>query len=342
VAGSPVVTVGIPTFNRASLLRETLESVMAQTFTDFVVIVSDNASTDETRTVVRSFDDPRLVYAPLDQNIGMIPNFNRLMNLTKTDFLLLLPDDDLLHPEYLESVVSVAVSHPRVGVVHTGFDVIDAKSHVLERSRSLLKTRQQLTLETGNEYLKRSMRSPWTLLWSSILFRTDAIVKAGGLRIEEGPLGDEPLIWRIALDWDLAYLKRALVAYRVHADATTSTMGAFTGGGYEICDRPTVAFRRRIKFLDEAPLPPSTAKQYRAFAEKAYERDLREDAVRQLALRGGAGAAWMETTGGLLEIGRSDPKILFLPRTWRLLVAQLGVRRARRLVRELSSAFRPD
>ena len=54
---APKLTVGIPTFNRARWLRETIDSVLAQTYTDFRVIVSDNASDDDTPDVVRSFDD---------------------------------------------------------------------------------------------------------------------------------------------------------------------------------------------------------------------------------------------------------------------------------------------
>ena len=101
------VTVGIPTFNRADLLRETIESVLGQTYRNFRVIVSDNASTDETQEVVASVSDARLEYVRADKNIGMIGNFNRLIKLTDTEFLMLLPDDDCLHPDYLRSVVEV-------------------------------------------------------------------------------------------------------------------------------------------------------------------------------------------------------------------------------------------
>ena len=66
------LTVGIPTFNRAAWLRESIESVLAQTFTSFRLIVSDNASDDDTPEVVRSFGDERIDYVRSERNVGAI------------------------------------------------------------------------------------------------------------------------------------------------------------------------------------------------------------------------------------------------------------------------------
>src|SRR4249920_1379724 len=112
------VTVAIPTYNRAALLRETLDSVLAQTHSNFRLVISDNASTDETADVVASYCDTRIEYVRREHNIGMNANFNRLIELTETEFLTLLPDDDLLYPDYLHSVLDVLQRNPLVGLVH--------------------------------------------------------------------------------------------------------------------------------------------------------------------------------------------------------------------------------
>ena len=126
----PTVTVGIPTYNRAMWLKESIESVLAQTHSDFQLLICDNASEDETPEVVESFADPRIRYVRSDRNVGMIENFNRVIQLAETDFLLILPDDDVLYPEHLHSAVAVLEQYPNVGVVHTSYDVIDSESHV--------------------------------------------------------------------------------------------------------------------------------------------------------------------------------------------------------------------
>ena len=100
--GAPAeVTVGIPTYNRSQLLKRSIASVLRQSYRGFKLIVSDNASDDDTASVVASFRDPRLVYRPLERNIGRAANFNRLIDLAETEFVVLMGDDDQLHPEHL-------------------------------------------------------------------------------------------------------------------------------------------------------------------------------------------------------------------------------------------------
>jgi glycosyltransferase involved in cell wall biosynthesis len=321
------VTVGIPTYNRARWLRESMRSVLSQTFEDFRLLVCDNASDDETREVVTSFRDPRIDYRRSERNIGMIGNLNRVVDLAETEAIVLLPDDDLLYPEYLSRVVDVLERHPTVGVVHTAFDGIGGDSTVLERARTLLQPRGQITVESGDEYLERSMQSRWTVCWPSALFRRSAIIKAGGLRVDEEPLADVPLLMRIALDWDFALVSKPLVGFRLHADSATAGLGTFTGAGYELGDLPEILFQHRIRFLAEASLPKRQSDTYRSLARST----LRREAVKRLADRGGLGAPWKVTNRGLVQLIRKEPRTLLVPTTWRLVGSQLGGRYARRV-----------
>src|ERR1700751_3211635 len=95
------VIVGIPTYNRANLLEGALDSVLAQTYQHFRILISDNASTDQTAGLVASYRDPRIEYLRNDRNVGVIGNFNHLIQLADTDFLMLLSDDDRVYPDYL-------------------------------------------------------------------------------------------------------------------------------------------------------------------------------------------------------------------------------------------------
>jgi glycosyltransferase involved in cell wall biosynthesis len=325
------VTIGIPTYNRASLLRESIASALAQSYRDFRLLICDNASDDETADVVASFADPRIQYVRSDTNIGMVANFNRAIDLTETEFLLLLPDDDFLYPDYLGAAVDVLERHPSVGVVHTAFDSVDAESRVLARGRSLLTLDGPITLESGDCYLERSMQSSWPVCWASALFRTEAVAKADGLRESELPSADLPLLMRVALDWDYACLSETLVACRAHAGSESAALGSFTGSSYAFADLPMMLFERRTQFLDEAGLPEERSNRYRALALRAFRRD----AIQRLADRGASGAPWGSTNAELLQLARDNPQVLFVPEAWRLVAAQLGGRRANRTVRRL-------
>lgn len=322
---SATVTVGIPTYNRAALLRDTIESVLAQTYREFRLIISDNASTDETPQILASYRDPRIDYIRGERNIGMIGNFNRVISRAETEFLIILPDDDLLYPEYLRAVMELFDRYPRVGVVHTAFDEIDIDSRVQKHGTSFVKSSHRWkVVEPGLAFLERSMTST-ALCQSSATFRTRAILEAGGLKEQDEPFADVPLFMRIAQHWDLAYLDQPLIAFRVHDQTETSQLASLDHSEPAARDRlltyGQIMFDRRIGFLDGAELPTPTTTRLRALAT-----------LRFLAERAGLDSPWLQTWAGFVRIVRIYPRILSNPIAWRLVAAQLGGRRLRRAI----------
>jgi len=95
----PRFTIGIPTYNRADFLRRSLECAVSQTCPDLEIIVSDNASTDGTAEVVRSFGD-RVRYHRNPTNLGATANFEKVLELASGDFFSWLQDDDLIHRDF--------------------------------------------------------------------------------------------------------------------------------------------------------------------------------------------------------------------------------------------------
>ena len=329
--GNIRITVGIPTFNRADLLRESLTSVLSQSYRDFRLLVCDNASEDDTEETVASFADSRIDYVRSDENIGMVENFNRVIGLTETEFLVLLPDDDLLYPEHLHRTIAILARHPQVGVVHTAFDLIDGSSRVVEHNQTLVKVDGAVTVEAGADYLERSMRSTWTICWPSALFRTRALADAGGLREDQEPMSDVPLLMRIACDWDFACLSSTLAAFRFHPHSQTAAVGSYAGTGYAFSDGARMFHTQRLRFLNEATLPQASVDRCRSIAQDTLCRG----EVRQLAERGGMGTPWMSTWRMLARLLRRHPRAVLLPATWRLCGAQLGGRYAKRAAHRL-------
>jgi len=98
----PLVTIGIPTCNRAdSYLRQALESAVKQTYPNVEIVVSDNCSTDDTETLVKNFEDPRIRYFKQTENIGPYKNFNFCLQQAKGKFFLILSDDDLVDHDFV-------------------------------------------------------------------------------------------------------------------------------------------------------------------------------------------------------------------------------------------------
>src|SRR5258708_6443684 len=102
----PKVTVCLPTYNRAHYLREAIESVLSQTFQDFELLICDNASTDETSEVVKSFRDARIRYVRHSRNINMPKNWVYAVNESTGQYCGILSDDDRWDPLFLERLIT--------------------------------------------------------------------------------------------------------------------------------------------------------------------------------------------------------------------------------------------
>jgi Glycosyl transferase family 2 len=108
------VTVCIPTYNRCAYLHQALESVLAQAFTDFEVLIADNGSSDDTKDLLAKYAkaDPRIKYHRFPENLGLVSNFRYVLTQPKTEFVALLPDDDLWLPHHLGSAMDALQSVP--------------------------------------------------------------------------------------------------------------------------------------------------------------------------------------------------------------------------------------
>jgi glycosyltransferase involved in cell wall biosynthesis len=109
----PRITVVIPTYSRAEYLRVAIQSVLEQTYADFDLLVSDDASTDHTAEVVASFKDARLHYHRHPRNIGITPNWRFALTEPQTEFVAPLADDDYYLPHHLETALRAIEHYPQ-------------------------------------------------------------------------------------------------------------------------------------------------------------------------------------------------------------------------------------
>jgi glycosyltransferase involved in cell wall biosynthesis len=123
---SPRVSIGLPVFNGERFLAEAIGSILAQTFEDLELIISDNASTDDTEAICRGFaeKDDRVRYVRNRENLGAAYNFNQTFHLSSGEYFKWAAHDDLLDPRFVERCVdvlerdrSVAVSYSRWGPI---------------------------------------------------------------------------------------------------------------------------------------------------------------------------------------------------------------------------------
>lgn len=127
MSAAPRVSIGLPVYNGERFLRESLDALLAQTWTDFELIISDNASTDSTAQICHEYAarDPRIRYVRQRQNIGAARNHNVLPRLARGRYFKWASHDDLYAPDLVERCVAVLESHPEVVLVHCGDAFVD-------------------------------------------------------------------------------------------------------------------------------------------------------------------------------------------------------------------------
>ncbi|MCW3013107.1 MAG: hypothetical protein JWO02_199 [Solirubrobacterales bacterium] len=113
-AAKPRLTVGLPTYNRFERLPRTVASLLGQTFTDFELVISDNASTDATPELCARLaaTDSRIRIVRHAANLGLTANFNSVLSAGRGDLVMVVADDDWLDADYLERCVAFLDDHP--------------------------------------------------------------------------------------------------------------------------------------------------------------------------------------------------------------------------------------
>jgi glycosyltransferase involved in cell wall biosynthesis len=114
---TPFFSVVIPTYNRANKLKRTLESVLAQSFIDFEVLVMDDGSTDNTKDMIESFHDPRIIYEWAKNSGGPATPRNRGIDAARSDWICFLDADDIWFPDKLKAVYEVVINNGGVDLV---------------------------------------------------------------------------------------------------------------------------------------------------------------------------------------------------------------------------------
>ena len=117
----PFFSVCVPTYNRANFLPQAIESVLAQDFSDFELIICDNASTDNTQDIVENYQDKRIRYIRYSKLVNMYANHNRCINLCKGEWIVFVHSDDcLINNQVINKVYRVLPELPHECILVTG------------------------------------------------------------------------------------------------------------------------------------------------------------------------------------------------------------------------------
>ena len=127
VQNKPRLSIGLPVFNGEKYLRQALDSILVQTYKDFEIIISDNASTDKTEQICLEYlkKDDRIIYYRNKKNLGFPANYNQTFWLSRGEYFKWAAHDDVLAPEYLEKCIYVLDNDQTIVLCHSRVRQID-------------------------------------------------------------------------------------------------------------------------------------------------------------------------------------------------------------------------
>jgi len=171
IGNKPRVSIGLPVFNGEKYLRQALNSILAQTYQNFELIISDNASTDRTPRICRDYaaQDSRIHYYRNKRNLGATRNYNRAFELSSGEYFKWAAHDDVLAPEFLSSCVSVLDQEPSIVLCHSKTARIDENGVVVGTDNYKTIIDSQKPHERFGDLISRN---PWWMIFGVI--RADA------------------------------------------------------------------------------------------------------------------------------------------------------------------------
>lgn len=213
----PLVCICIPTYNAAVTVRETLVSILRQTYTNLVVHISDNASTDNTLQVIESIADPRVTIHRHNENVGGEANFNRCIQLAEGKYTAIFHADDIYEPDMVAKQVAFLEANLVAGAVFTEASTIDEMSRRIGEIRLPLDVVTQDGLYDFATMFKAVLRHSNFFICSCVMARTQVYQEE--IKSWRGDLykssADLDVWFRILQRHSVGYLPEALLQYRI-------------------------------------------------------------------------------------------------------------------------------
>jgi glycosyltransferase involved in cell wall biosynthesis len=208
------------------LVKDCVSAALAQTYQNFEVLVSNNASTDETERILNSFSDRRLRVITQTTNIGLFPNWNACLAKAKGDYIVLVPDDDRIAPWLLERCIAQIRKEPEVPVVVSLNDTF-----LLGEGLALpavASRRLRTGIYDGVDILEEYLRDEISIAMCTIVFRTRTLLSIGGFPIGFPYAGDMATWAPILVAGTAGFVNECCGTFSFHLDAQSSRLTADT------------------------------------------------------------------------------------------------------------------
>lgn len=203
----------MPVYNGEKYLRQAIDSILRQTFTDFEFLIINDGSTDSSAALIESYNDPRIRLVHNNTNLKLIETLNKGTKFTSGQYIARMDCDDISSSERLAKQIAFMDAHPEVGVLGTGIYIMGSDG----------KTRNKVLFPIKHHLLRWGLCFYCPICHPSAFIRKDALVKVGGYDPEMLYAEDYDLWYRLSKKTKLENLPDILLYLRKHQDSVCST-----------------------------------------------------------------------------------------------------------------------
>jgi len=222
-AGSkPFFSIGVTTYDRPALLKETLESITRQTFTDFEILVGNDNPGNKLSGELLGIDDSRISFINRPSNLGELGNMNALLDAGRGRYFTWLADDDLYFPGFLQAIHCMLEQHGPFDCVFTNFAVGDQ----YPMNVNIVCDRSHFKILKGEQFLERYLDRSLNVIGCYGVFDTNYLRQIGGIKhLGNGfsPYADNLLAVQAAKNARIGYVDSPLVFFRTHSGSISLT-----------------------------------------------------------------------------------------------------------------------
>jgi len=216
---NPQISICLPVFNGASHLAAAIDSVLAQTFADFELLIADDGSSDSSAEIALSYAarDKRIIYWKNEIRQGLFGNYNACIKKAKGRYIKPFAQDDVLLPDALETLLGVLEAEAKVALVSSSRQIIDDAGVVTELKQPIAQDMRAAGAEVIRFHLIGL--NNWVGEPSTVMFRAE--FAGSGFDSSYYHYGDIEYWFRVLMNGDFCYLARPLASFRRHAASQT-------------------------------------------------------------------------------------------------------------------------
>ncbi|GEM_PF-7031965 len=230
----PLVSIFIPAYNASSFIKQAIESVLAQSYPNYELIIINDASTDNTAEIINQYQThPNIKVYHNIINLGVAPNWNYGLRFCKGEFIVRLNADDFFAPLYLEKVIALLQSCPKMDMVFTGVELI---YDLYSRKTMTELPYKESWIRTGTEFLAQIVRL-CHIRASSVCAKRSCYERLGGV-INEMDIHEDWEMWvRITANSEVVgYIAEPLTYYRVLNPSGCTNLAIINARSPVACD----------------------------------------------------------------------------------------------------------